>query len=92
MAEVEINDAFFTELAHSPEVTALCRAKAEEIAAIARSTAPRDSGDYANNIEVRVVSRASRNVALVVAKDWKSMIIESKTGNLVRALNKVKRG
>lgn len=88
---VEFNDAFFEQLGKSPEVTALCVKKAEEIAAAARASAPRDTNDYANGIVVRVVEHARRNTALVVATDEKSMLIESKTGNLARALKQVKR-
>ena len=90
MANVEFNDAFFSQLGHSPEVTALCVQKAEEVANIARSTAPRDSNDYADSIHVEVVSRQNRNTVLVVASDPKAMLIESKTGNLARAMKQVK--
>lgn len=89
--DVVLNDAFFEELGRSPGVTALCRAKAEEIAAAARATAPVDSGDYQRSIHVEVVSRGRRNAALVVADDPKTMLIESTTGNLVRALRQAKR-
>ncbi len=89
---VEFNDAFFEKLGKSPEVTALCVRKAEEIAAAARASAPRASGDYAQGIVVRVVERNRRNAALVVATDGKSMLVESFTGNLARALKQVDRG
>lgn len=88
---VEFNEAFFEKLGKSPEVTALCREKAEAVAAAARASAPRDSNEYANSIEVRVVERNRRNAVLVVATDEKSLLIESKTGNLARALQQVKR-
>lgn len=91
MADVEFNDSFFSELGHSPAVTELCKQKAEEIANLARSTAPRDSNEYADSIHVEIVSRANRNTALVIASDPKSMLIESNTGNLARALKQVKK-
>lgn len=91
MANVEFNDAFFSELGHSPAVTELCRQKAEEIANIARAAAPRDSGDYADSIHVEVVSRQRRNTALVIASDPKALLVESNTGNLARALKQVKK-
>jgi hypothetical protein len=90
MANITFNNAFFDNLSRSPEVTAIVVAKAEEAAEIARSAAPRDTGDYAKSIHVEV-KHQKRVVALVIADDPKSMIIESKTGNLVRALNQVKR-
>lgn len=98
MAEVELNDAFFEELGRSPAVVNLCREKAEEVAAIARSTAPvgPDSrggapGDYRDSIRVEIQHRNRRNAAVVVADNWKSLLIESQTGNLARALNQVKK-
>lgn len=90
-ADAQINDSFFSELGHSPAVTALCVQKAEEVAAIARASGPKDTNDYVNSIRVEVVSGATRNTARVIAGDRKSMIIESKTGNLARALNQVKK-
>jgi hypothetical protein len=86
------NERYFSELGHSPEVTALVKAKAEEGAAIARATAPVKTGAYRDSIHVEVVSWPSRNAALIVASDPKSLLIESETGNLVRALNRVAGG
>lgn len=98
MAEVEINDAFFEQLGRSAAVVGLCRAKAEEVAAVARSTAPvgPDSrggapGDYRDSIHVEIQSRTHRDAAVVVADNWKALLIESRTGNLARALNQVKK-
>lgn len=90
--DMEFNASFFEKLGRSPEVTSLCVAKAEQVAGIARTTAPVDSGDYRNNIRVEVQPRSDRNAAVVVADDWKSLLIESKTGNLARALKAVGRG
>lgn len=90
--DMEFNSSFFEKLGRSPEVTALCVSKAEQVAGIARSTAPVDSGDYRSNIRVEVQPRSDRNAAVVVASDWKSLLIESKSGNLARALKAVGRG
>lgn len=87
---VEFNDAFFENLSRSPAVTGLCVEAAERIAGVARSTAPVDSGEYRDGIVVRTKYQR-RAVAVVVATDPKSMIIESKTGNLARALRAAKR-
>lgn len=89
---VDFNDAFFEQLGRSPAVVAKCVAKANQVAAAARASAPVDSGDYKNNIRVEVQSRGRRNAAVVVASDWKSLLVESKTGNLARALKAVGRG
>lgn len=81
------NQAGFQKLAHSARVGAACKAEAEKIAALARSTAPVDSGDYANSIHVVIEDHPTRITAQVVASDWKSLIIESITGNLARAVS-----
>lgn len=90
--KMQWNESYFAKLGHSGPVTAILQAKAEEVAAAARAAAPVDTGAYRDSITVRMKSSATRNVALVVAEDPKSLLIESKTGNLVRALNQVKRG
>lgn len=86
------NENYFREKGHSPEVTAIVVAKAEEVAAAARASALVDTGAYRDSIHVEVESWPSRNVARVIASDPKAMLIESKTGNLVRAMNGVVRG
>lgn len=90
--KVEFNDAFFEKLGRDPAVMAQCVAKANQVAAAARTSAPVDSGDYKNNMRVEVQPRGRRNAAVVVASDWKSLLIESRTGNLARALKAVGRG
>lgn len=93
MAErMEFNEVFFEQLGRSPAVVAQCVAKAERVAANARATAPVDSGAYKSAISVSVQPRRRRNAAVVTAADWKSLLIESKTGNLARALKAVGRG
>lgn len=90
MARMKFDNDYFNRLGHSPKVTALLVAKAEQVAEAARATAPVDTGDYRDSITVSVKRAARRNVALVTAEDPKSMFIESETGNLARALNAVK--
>lgn len=85
---MEFNETFFSELGKSTEVTNLCVDRANKIAELARSTAPVDESDYRDSIQVVTKEATRRNVVLVVAGDWKAMIIESKTGNLARALKK----
>lgn len=93
MAEnVEFNDAFFEQLGRSPAVVAQCVAKANQVASTARASAPVDTEDYKKGIRVEVQSRGRRDAAVVVASDWKSLLVESKTGNLARALKAVGRG
>lgn len=86
------NESYLRKLGKSPRVTAVLTGVAEQVAATARATAPVDTGAYRDSIRVEVKPAANRNVALVVAADKKSMLIESNTGNLARALTRVKRG
>jgi hypothetical protein len=87
---MKFNNAFFDELGRSAGVTDLVKSKAESIAARARSTAPVDSGEYREGIKVRM-KQQKRSVALVVGEDPKTLLIEAKTGNLVRALRAEKK-
>ena len=86
----KFNDSFFDELSVSPGVTELCVEVAEDVAQIARTTAPEGWDGYVEGIEV-TTKRQKRAVAVVEATDPKSMIVESKTGNLARALRSVKK-
>lgn len=83
---MDFNDRFFDDLGTSAAVTGLVKAKADRIAARARSTAPVASGAYQTGIHVETKRAAHRNVAVVVATDEKSLLVEAQTGNLVRAL------
>jgi len=82
---VVMNNRGAREVLTSPEVRAMLRQRAEAIALRARSTAPVNTGDYRDSIGVESAT-TDRAVERVVARDRKSLIIESKTGNLVRAL------
>jgi len=85
------NNAEFQKLAHSARVANACKVEAEKVAAIARSNAPRDTGAYADSIHVVIEDHPTRVTAQVVASDPKSLIIESFSGNLARAVNGLKR-
>ncbi|HEY8589610.1 MAG TPA: HK97 gp10 family phage protein [Naasia sp.] len=90
---MKFNNAFFEELGSSPAVEALVVDAANRVAARAKADAPVDTGEYVGKIKVQVHRRRKlRTVALVVATDDKSMIIESRHGTLARALQAVKRG
>lgn len=88
---VQFNNAYFEQLSRSPGVVRITVDAARRIAATARSTAPAATGAYRNSIVVRLKYQR-RAVALVVGTDRKTMIIESKTGNLARALRANARG
>lgn len=82
---VKFNNDYFDELSRSPGVIALVDQVTEAVAATARSTAPEDTGDYKDGIKTSGKMQR-RYVGLVQGTDKKTMIIESKTGNLARAL------
>ncbi|WP_169515674.1 HK97 gp10 family phage protein [Glaciibacter superstes] len=64
----------------------IVKAKAEQVAAAARASAPVDTGDYRDSIHVEVVHTPFRVVAKVVADSDHAMLVESKHGTLSRAL------
>lgn len=83
---VTFNSKAAEELLKSSEVRRMLRQRAEAVAARARASAPvGDTGDYRNSIAVESAT-TDRAVERVVARDRKALIIESKTGNLARAL------
>lgn len=87
---MQFNEEFFQELSRSPGVEALVLQVAEEVAADIRATAPVDTGAYKKGFQVRL-KRQKRSVALVVGTDPKTLLIESKTGTMVRALQRAKK-
>lgn len=87
---VEFNDEFFDAILRSAQVEALCRSKAEQALAVARATAPVDTGAYRDGLSVEVVDHAHRRSFCVVGHDPKTMLVEMKTGNLARALRAVR--
>lgn len=88
---MKFNESYFEQLGKSQGVTNLCKQVAERIAADARADAPVKTGAYQSKIRVRVKQASKRNVALVVADDYKSLWIESRRGVLARALRRAKR-
>ena len=86
--KVDFNESFFDAIMHSAGVESLCRQKAEAVLQEAKATAPVKTGAYRDGIEIKVVHRAHRDTVMVVGTDAKTMLVESKTGNLARALKK----
>lgn len=85
-ASIDFNDAFFDEILRSAGVRALTRGAAEKALGIAKANAPVDTGAYRDGLAVETVERAHRTTYMVVGHDPKTMLIESQTGNLTRAL------
>lgn len=89
-AYVTFNDSYFDEVLNSAGVQRLCRSKAEQALAIARASAPVDTGAYRAGLAVEAKRSARRTVYRVVGHDRKTLLVEAKTGNLVRALKAVR--
>lgn len=85
------NGNFYDELLVSPAVEALVMVPTKAIAAQARATAPVASREYQNGIRA-TSKKQKRVVGIVESSDEKTMIIEARTGNMVRALRSVGRG
>lgn len=86
--KVDFNESFFDAILHSAGVESLCRQKSEAVLKHAKATAPVDTGAYRDGIEIKVVHHAHRDTYQVVGTDAKTMLVESKTGTLARALKK----
>ena len=87
---VDFNNSFFDEMLNAAGVRALTRGAAEKALNIARANAPVDTGAYRDGLQVEAVQHAHRTTYRVVGTDAKTMLIESQTGNLVKALKKAK--
>jgi hypothetical protein len=87
---VEFNDQFFDEIMKSAGVKQLTRQAAERVLAAAVSKAPVDTGAYRDGLGIEEVEHAHRTTVMVVGHDPKTMLIESKTQNLLKALRKAK--
>lgn len=85
--KIELDRKGIGDILKSDEVRAPLRDIAEKTATRARSSAPVDSGEYRDSIDV-VSDTTDRAVERVVAHDSKSMIVESRTSNLKRALGR----
>lgn len=89
-SDVDFNQSFFDNIMKSAKVQEVVKQKAEQALKVAQATAPVDTGEYRGSMTVEKHSSRYRDSFRVEAKDPKSLIIESKTGNLARALKGVK--
>lgn len=87
---VEFDQSFFEEVLRSAQVDGMCRSKAEQALAVARAGAPVNTGAYRDGLDVEPRESAHRRAWLVVGHDPKTLLVESKTGNLARALRAVR--
>ena len=87
---VKFNDVFFDQIMNSAGVRAMTRGAAEKALGVAKANAPIDTGAYRGGLEVKAVQHAHRTTYMVVGTDAKTMLVESKTGNLRKALKAAK--
>ena len=90
--EIEWDQSFFDNIMRSAGVQSLEKAAAERVLAVAQATAPVDTGDYQRGLRIVKAERKYRTAYLVEGTDWKTLLVESKTGNLARALKTAGRG
>lgn len=86
-AKIDLNSGVMGRLLKSDQLRPPLRDVAEKAAARARANAPVDTGEYRNSIRVES-DTTDRAVERVVAHDDKAAVIESRTGNLKRALGR----
>lgn len=87
---VKFNDVFFDQIMNSAGMRAMTRGAAEKALGVAKANAPIDTGAYRDGLEVKAVQHAHRTTYMVVGTDAKTMLVESKTGNLRKALKAAK--
>ena len=87
---VDFNEAYFASVLRTPPIENLTKERAQAVLATAQATAPVDSGDYKRGLRLVKHSSQYRDAWRVTGTDWKSMLVESKTGNLARAVKRTK--
>jgi hypothetical protein len=85
-AKVTLSSAGMKALLNDPGVRAELTRRAGPVLAAAKASAPVDTGAYKESIAI-VQATTDRAVVRVVATDRKSFLVESRTGNLARALD-----
>lgn len=83
---VKFNDRYFDELMNSAGVKAMTRRAAEKALEYAKAHAPVDTGAYRDGLQIEEVKHAHRTTCIVVGTDPKTLLVESTTGNLSKAL------
>lgn len=83
---VKFNDRYFDELMNSAGVKAMTRRSAEKVLESAKANAPVDTGAYRDGLQIEEVKHAHRTTCMVIGTDPKTLLVESKTGNLRKAL------
>jgi len=78
---VKFNDRYFDEILNSAGVKAMTRRAAEKTLEYAKA-----HGAYRDGLQIKEVKHEHRTTCMVVGTDKKTLLVESKTGNLRKAL------
>lgn len=87
---VDFNEGYFRSVLRTPPVEAVVKERAQAVLAAAQATAPVDTGAYKRGLHLVKHSAEFRDAWQVEGSDEKTMIIESRTGNLARAVKRTK--
>ncbi|MGO4488155.1 HK97 gp10 family phage protein [Microbacterium sp. 2RAF4] len=87
----EENPRFFETVLRQPRVERLVDDIGDAALANAQAAAPVDTQAYRNGLHIEHHDSRYRRTTRVVGSDEKTMLIESQTGNLARALKGAKR-
>lgn len=88
---VDFNPIYFDEILKSARIDELTKDAAVAAGTRARETAPVDTGSYKRQIYVESREGRYRRTWRLIGRDPKTLLIESRTGNLARALKATKR-
>jgi hypothetical protein len=88
--DVEFNPRFFETVLRQPRVESLVDGIGNRALGIAQANAPVDTEEYRDGLHIEHHESRYRRTTRVVGSDEKTLIIESKTGNLARALKQAK--
>lgn len=88
--DVEFNPRFFETVLRQPKVEAVVDQAAQRALAVAKATAPVDSGEYRDGLHIEHHDSRYRRAARVVGGDDKTMLLESHHGILARAVKAAK--
>lgn len=87
---IEWNKEYWKNVLKQPGMDNLVKSAAQQALDVAQASAPVDTSDYHDSIHLNRREGESRYTWEVKASDWKALIIEAKTGNLARAIKKVR--
>jgi len=88
--DVQFNEGFFESVLRTAPVEALVDGVGNRALGIAQANAPVDTEEYRNGLHLEHHDSRYRRTTRVVGDDSKTLLIESKTGNLARALKGAK--